>query len=373
MKLLAFCLTVFCCQVTYSQLDSISRENNFDYENTIFYLTQQSWKANQTPSTGSVPYVKPIKERKVSLQPGEGANSEIYLLEADLNLMYPIFWGRTDSNGGSFSKLNMFTFDYGFNFRMTLDTSKPITPPSNKVGFSWIHNIYNNYTGSSFNSYGEDINGEQFKITNKNYKFVNLLMQVHHYSNGQSGDSNITVGGITRNNYENGDFSTNYIYSQFTFGRYKIPSFSLLQFSMGYRYDFGTENGALAYSEDQYGAYGRHRLKFILDNWSAIKKFPITNSPVSYHTRIDSQIILDDLSNFEPNNNSNKLYRWNVRGMFEVSPKINRSIGFFIAAYYGRDYLNIRYDDIVFVSQLGITLSLDKYYANFLKDTRFKN
>ena len=354
---------------SYCQRDSISRESMFNYENSIFYLTQQSWKANQRPSTGSVPLVVPIEERKIPLQSGEGASSNLYLLEADLNLMYPLFWGRKDSNGGSFSKLNLFTFDYGFNFRMTLDDSKPLTPPSNRVGFSWTHNLYNNYSGWSKMAYGKSITDSEFQIGTKNFYFWNTLIQLHHYSNGQSGDSNITVGNYNRNNYENGDFSTNYLYGQITYGRYLIPSFSLLQFSLGYRVDLGSENGSLAYSKDQNLAYGRHRLKFIVDNWSSIKQFPFSKSSVSYHTRIETQVTVDDLKNFEANNYTTNKYPWNIRAMLEVNPKVNRSIGFFIAGYYGRDYLNIRYDDIVFVTQLGLTLSLDKYYANFLKKT----
>jgi hypothetical protein len=30
-------------------------------------------------------------------------------------------------------------------------------------------------------------------------------------------------------------------------------------------------------------------------------------------------------------------------------------------AYVGRDYLNIRYDDIIFTVRAGLTFSLDKY------------
>lgn len=338
---------------------------NFDYNNSIFYLIQQSWKANRKPSTGSIPYVTPIMERRIPLQEGEGSGSNFYLLEADLNLMYPLFGGREDGNGGAFSKFNLISFYYGFNFRMTLDKSKPLTPSSNRIGLSWTYNLFNNYSKWSINSWGKDINDLQYKIKNKNLKFWNFSLQALHYSNGQSGNSNLILDGRIRNNYKNGDFSTNYIYGQLTYGRYLIPSYSLFQASFGYRVDLGSENGALAYSADQYAAYGRHRFKLILDNRTKVRTFIC--APVSYHFRIETQYILDDLSKFEPNNNTNNKYRWNVRGMFEISPEINRSVGFFISFYYGRDYLNIRYDDIVFVTQLGLTLSLDKYYVPFQK------
>lgn len=364
MKFLSLLLILFVFQITYSQENLKLNKFNFDYENTIFHLTQQSWKANQKPSTGSVPYVTPIEERKIPLQAGEGENSNLYLLEADLNLMFPLFWGRKDRNGGSFSKLNLLTFDYGFNFRMTLDDSKPLTPASNRVGLSWSHNLFNNYSGWSFLSYGREITDEKFLIKENDFRFINTLIQVHHYSNGQSGPSNIFFKNLVRNNYKDGDFSTNYIYGQISFGKYSLPSFALTQLSLGYRYDFELGD-ALSFSEDQNLAYGKHSIKFIFDRWSAISELPIFCSKVSYHTRLETKIIVDNLKNFQPNNNSEKNYRWSVRALFEISPKINRSIGYFISAHYGRDYLNIRYDDIVFVSQVGVTLSLDKYKANY--------
>ena len=62
-----------------------------------------------------------------------------------------------------------------------------------------------------------------------------------------------------------------------------------------------------------------------------------------------------------------KKYRLGVKGMFELAPKSHRAVGYFVSAYYGRDYLNIRYDDIIFSIQWGLTLSLDKFYMPLLQ------
>ncbi|WCO00573.1 hypothetical protein [Psychroserpens ponticola] len=329
------------------------------HEETIYNILQKSWIANQEVSYLSIlPLVSSVSDRRIPLINGEGNSSNNYLMEANINLSFPLFFGR--NTGYQSYKRNKITFDYNGTFRMTLDDSKPLTPGNNKVGFSWYLSLYNNYTGWVF---GKDQTPENQMINSKteNLKFVNTLLRVHHYSNGQPpgfyyypDDNDLTS---YRNSYLDGDFSTNYIYLEATKGTYVKSIGSLRQISLGYRYDFGDDTSALAYSKEQEDTYGRHRvlLKYDYRTKRLAKRF-------EHHARIDFEYILDNLDKFSPNLiNDNNKYRLGVKGLFEIAPKNHRAIGYFISAYYGRDYLNIRYDDIIYSIQTGITLSLDKF------------
>ena len=90
------------------------------------------------------------------------------------------------------------------------------------------------------------------------------------------------------------------------------------------------------------------------------------NSNLAIHLRTEIGFILGDLDNFRSNllNDGGNKYRLGARGLFELAPDNHRSVGYFVSVYYGRDYMNIRYDDIIFTTQLGVTLSLDKFFMN---------
>lgn len=341
------------------QNDTIKANRKIKHEQTVYHMLQKSWVANQDPSYLSIlPYVTSISDRRIALREGEGATSNNYLMEANLNLSFPLFYGR--NFGEQSYKRNRITFDYNGTFRMTLDDSKPLTPGNNKVGFSWYLSLYNNYTGWFTGPEQTDEN-QMLDSKSDNLKFLNFLFRVHHYSNGQpSGfyyfpDDDDTSN--FRNSYLDGDFSTNYIYLEFTKGTYLKSLGSLHLLSLGYRYDFGDDSSTLAYSREQEGTYGRHRLLLKYDYRT--ERF---NKDFEHHTRLNVTYIMDNLDLFVPNlSDDNKKYRLGIRGLYELAPKNHRTIGYFVSIYYGRDYLNIRYDDIVFSAQAGITLSLSKF------------
>lgn len=352
-----------CFAQTITKKDSI-KQNKIDmYHTSIFYYIHQSWAANRAPSyLGIVPYTTSINNRRIPLLEGEGANGNTSLVEGNIALQFPLLFGRKDY-GTAFRRLNKLSFDYNTNFRMTLDESKPLTPPSNKVGFTWQINLWNNSVGGILSQIGKDAEDEEtYQIKDStNFKFVNLLTQVHHYSNGESGESTITVpdqnGNLdTRNNYKNGDFSTNYFYWELTFGVYCMPVKSLHQLSIGHRWDWAIGE-TLSFSDVQIDSYGRHRVFFKYDYRTG------TNRNFNHHIRLEFEYILDNVDKFRANLiNDSKKYRLGSRAIFEITPKNHRSIGYFIQGYYGRDYLNIRFDEIIVSIQAGITLSLDKYF-----------
>lgn len=371
-------LIFFCQSLLLSQVSDLSEKdfNTKEHKKTIYYLMQRAWIANQEPSYASIlPFVPSIKERRVPLRQGEGENSDFSLLEANFNLSYPLFFGREksylrkkkDSTGKrletSFFQRNRITFDYNGNFRMSLDNSKPIFPGSNKVGISWYWNLYNRQTG-----YITKDNRKNSDITENNINFVNLLLRAHHYSNGQPEGEfyyiEETISNEKRNNYRNGDFSTNYFYGELTYGWYNDKLTTLTQWSLGYRRDFGsTGDGAIAFSKEQVKTYGKNRILFSFDHRTS----KLSNK-MQFHFRVQSEYIAGNLDDFSSNllNSDNTTdtgkYRFNIKGLFELAPDNHRTVGYFVSVFYGRDYLNIRYDDIIYSTQLGITLSLDKFF-----------
>ena len=333
-----------------------------NYKNSIFNLIHKSWIANDAISNISfLSATAPIKNRRIPLLEGEGKQSNLFLLEANLNLKFPLFFGRRDV-GSSFRRLNKLTLDYSTNFRMTLDDSKPLTTPNNDAGISWHLNLWNNYSNWLWNSYYENLESKYIYKKDRIFNFLNLILSSHHYSNGQSGESLIfenqgNMTGETRNNYLNGDFSTNYFYAELTYGYYSKKDFSLNQFSLAYRKDWGLGQ-TLSFNPTQDNSYGKKRILFKFDHRpSDLKKTKL-------HYRAEFSYIMDNLENFKANLiNDNNKYRFSGKGIIEFTPKSHRSIGYFVSAYYGRDYLNIRYDDIIISVQWGLTLSLDKYFA----------
>ena len=334
-----------------------------EHKKTSYYLIQRAWKANLPPSYVSVaPMITSIGKRRIPLVDGEGENGNMNLLEANLNLSFPLFFGREVGSGRS--KRNRISLEYNGNFRMSNDSSKPILPGSHKVGFSWNVNLYNNYTGHYFK---DDCSQSKIDSSKGNLKFVNLLIRAHHYSNGQPPGfffpSDTLAIDQRRNSYSNGDFSTNYIYTEITKGWYNYKSLSLHQISFGYRLDLGTEESTFAYSQQQEDSYGRHRFSASYDyrtNRFGKKK--------DWHFRGEMGYIVGNLNNFLPNlENNTQKYRFNARGLIEFSPKAHRSVGYMFFLYYGRDYLNIRYDDVIVTAQFGFTVDLDKFFMPKLR------
>ncbi len=315
--------------------DSIKKAENYNISNSYRSnaLIRKFWEANKLPSYVSVPYITPIKNRRIPTIQGEGTNN-LQLLEAYIDLSYPLFYGKELHN-------KLISLEYTANFRMTLDDSKPLTPGSNHIGLSYYSILNSNFTKPDV------------------LAFLTTRIQLKHYSNGQAPgfyyfDPN--KPNEFRNSYQGGDFSTNYLWLQLTKGKYRQNLGSLHQITGGYRYDMGTDDSTFAYTQEQENSYGRHRLTFSYDYRT--KRF---NKAYEHHFRLESDYIFGNLDGFKSNlvNDTNK-YRFNIRTMYEFAPKNHYSVGYFISTYYGRDYLNIRFDDIIFSIQAGITLNLNK-------------
>jgi hypothetical protein len=72
--------------------------------------------------------------------------------------------------------------------------------------------------------------------------------------------------------------------------------------------------------------------------------------------RTEADYILDDLSLFP----GNRKYRFGIHQYAGYMPSIYNEVGLLLHFYYGRDYFNIRFDDIVFSAQVGIVVQLGR-------------
>lgn len=368
-KYLIFIIAILAGHFAFSQDEYKTRKSRDSisdkHAQTIYYLIQESWKANKEPSYASfMPFTTSIGERRIPLRQGEGLNNDLDLLEANLDLRFPLFLGK--KRGSGFKRSQRITFDYNGTFRMTLDDSKPIIPGSHKVGFSWFVSLFNNYNGW-IRPQNDPQAEELISSQTKNFKFLNLLVRVHHYSNGQAPGFRYTpnenMPSEFRNSYLNGDFSTNYAYFEFSGGVYGKNVPTLHQISLGYRRDLGADDSTFAFTIDQEKSYGKDRLMLKYDF-----RTKRSRKNLEYHARLEFEHILGNLDAFRPNLiNSNRKFRSALRVLLELAPKKNRSLGYFISGNYGRDYLNIRYDDIVYSVKAGITLELDKFYMPDLR------
>lgn len=356
-----------------SFVDAVSAQENIffksdslraKHEQSVYHIIQRGWISNQDLSYASLlPYVVSSGKNRIPKREGENKHNDFYLLEANLDFRYPL--SKEEFNEKPLKKRVRWTFDYIGNFRMTLDKSFPLTPSSHRFGFGVNVNLHNNHTGWIFCDTNED--GKESSIISKPKKseitFTNLLFNIHHYSNGQPPGFYYVKENTTpeqkRNDYLSGDFSTNYIYVELTKGLFNRRLVSLHQFSLGARFDLGTDNSAFAFSKEQENSYGRTRAAIKYDY-----RTERSHKDYEHHVRLFTNYIFGDMSNFQPNiEGGYKKYRLGFKAIYELAPKTHKSIGYFASLYYGRDYLNIRYDDIIFSVQVGFTLSMDKYFT----------
>jgi hypothetical protein len=286
------------------------------------------------------PYIAPIGERKLPLQDGEGKNG--YFAEGRFGYRFVIYKGKYFSY--KFMQRMRFTFDADILLRLTSDRSSPLLPSNNKFGL------------------GLDL--LLSKLSQLKEERTNLLwttFQLHHYSNGQS-DSFFIPGPVQRNNYRGGDFSTNYVRGVLNFAR-SISQKSVITAGAGYQVEVDL-GGPLELSEELRDYYGLQRVLLSLQ-WMQKSKLVTVNSKNlataeadyvklerrrQFGVRTELEYIVDDVSKFTGSNPQ----RWAWHTYITYMPSVTNEVGFMAHSYIGRDYLNIRFDDIVFIGELGV-------------------
>ena len=333
--LLLFALKAQTQQQTWSP-DSIpesnpnyAMENYHDilsYHNPLMYL--------------AYPVVKPVVDRRLELEDGEGKGG--YWLEGNFAYRFTIYKGKY-YNYRFFQRMRP-TLDVDLLVRLTKDESSPLLPSNNKIGLGL------DFLLSSLGG-----------LKKEKANLVWTTLQLHHYSNGQA-DSFFIDNPVKRNNYRGGDFSTNYYKILLNLARTSRQK-SIVSGAVGYQkqIDLG---GPLANSKELEHYYGNDRL---------LVNFLWTHRPklvtVNYQNRATSEAdtiklekqrqitfrsefeyIFKGVSGFV--GDSKRRPSWH--NYLTYMPSVTNEVGFMLHTYVGRDYLNIRFDDVVFVGELGV-------------------
>jgi hypothetical protein len=286
------------------------------------------------------PVISPLVKRTVPLRDGEGRDG--YWVEGQFAHRFVAYQGKYYSYP-LFQRLRL-TFDVSILSRLTRDDSNPLLPSSNKFGFGL------DFLLSSLKKLNEQRGG-----------LVWTTLQLHHHSNGQA-DSFFLDTPVKRNNYKSGDFSANYWRAYLNISSNSANT-NLIIGGIGYQSQIDFK-GPLGSNNELKNYYGDDRWLFHL-HW--IKKPTIetvhtvnrgiTNGDTvkrevrrQFSIRTELEYITGDLSLFPEENK----YRLGWHNYLTYMPSVTNEIGFMLHTYMGRDYLNIRFDDIVFIGEAGL-------------------
>jgi len=291
------------------------------------------------------PVIKPVVKRRLPLEDGEGKDG--YWLEGNFAYRFSIYNGKY-YNYKFFQRMRP-TLDVDLLVRLTKDYSSPLLPSSNRIGLGL------DYLLSSLEGLRKD------KAT-----LLWTTLQLHHYSNGQA-DSFFIEAPIQRNNYRSGDFSTNYFKFLISLASTSQQK-SIVSGGIGYQkqVDLG---GPLASSKELEHYYGSDRWLFNFQ-WTAkpmLKTFSYQNRStkerdtvetekrrqVSFRTEVE--YIFRGVSGFVGDNK--RRLAWH--GYLTYMPSVTNEVGFIAHTFLGRDYLNIRFDDVVFIAELGVCVKFN--------------
>ena len=288
------------------------------------------------------PIIQPIVDRQVDLQDGEGKDG--YWLQSNFAYRFTIYQGKFYSN--PFLQRMRFTLDANLASRLTRDDSNPLLPFNNKFGLG-LDFLFTSLAA---------LKKEQTTLAWTTF-------QLHHYSNGQA-DSFFIDNPVQRNNYRAGDFSTNYLKFLLNIGRSSTEkSIMLTSFGVQQELDLG---GPLSRSKELESYYGNSRLLFTFQ-WAQKPKrvtrhfrdlsnragnTVAVEKRQQFGFRTELEYILGDLDNFPGENK----YRLGWHNYFTYAPSVTNEVGFMAHTFVGRDYLNMRFDDIIFIGELGLYL-----------------
>jgi hypothetical protein len=291
------------------------------------------------------PIINPIVDRRLDLRDGEGKGG--YWAEGNFAYRFSVYNGKYYSRPWQ-QRLRM-TFDVGLTIRLTNDYSSPLLPSNNKFGFGIDYLL-------------SDLRALKSPTTTITW----TTLQLHHYSNGQA-DSFFTSGPIKRNNYKGGDFSNNYWRALINVARV-LKDRNVFSTGIGYQHDVDL-GGPLSRSVEFKNYYGDNRVllnmqwtrKPLYKTVTYANKSRGSNDSVNvvkrrqlaFRTEFD--YILGNLDNFPGTNK----YRLGWHSWLTYMPSVTNEVGFIAHTYLGRDYMNIRFDDVVFVAELGIYVTFN--------------
>jgi hypothetical protein len=384
LSLIAFkASTLYCQQLAdrSTKKDSVQAvitafEDNKD--GSLFTGMYEIYKGIQPVSYVSLfPFYLAI-ERPIALREGEGKNG--YLLEGNIDQTFTLLQGRNQAQG-KWQRFRL-AFRYSPAIRMTLDSSNPIYPSNQKVGFELSYAVWDSYTTDNGMRGKKEILQYDTSWIEKRDPFcvIHLIMNAMHYSNGQRPGS-IFNNSPRRNDYLKGDFSTNYLSLMAIYSTY-TSKHQLYSLGIGYRLD-GELGDAFAFNTAQNNRYGKQRVLFLAQlrtqpRWTFLnKKFKwidlktgknyLVQGKLGHRFRIESELVLGSMLQFD----RTKTYRLGTHFFYEMDFFRWRTAGIVFHFYRGRDYFNIRYDDIVYGGGVGMSFNLLKYKPPRLKSSSY--
>lgn len=332
------------------------------------------------------------------LQSGEG--SEDYLFEVNIDLFYPIITGRNSEKflpAGSRGGLLFNTTT-----RMVNEGSHPLLPNNWMAGLHADIPIHLSVFGDErklakstlvrntnrsgqrteeamdtlkqFNwSIRHDRNQRVLEEAEQGFSYAYGSVSCMHYSNGQ--DTGVYyLATPPRHDYRNGDFSTNFLKVGLHYA-VQTRTRDLFIASVGYRYEIDG-GGVFAFMDEQKGSYGRQRILgslvwrskaqerlLGLFRWRLTKPFEYDGHRYRlremFQTRVkvEATHIADDLGRYS----HDRPYRTGIEAVLEVQRLRDYAIGLIVRGYTGRDYLNIRYDRVITLVNIGLSFTWERY------------
>ena len=347
----------------------------------------------------------------------DGEGKEGYFFEANVDLLYTISSGRNDPH--FFLAGNRVGLYFNNTIRMTNDPSHPLLPGNWKIGLAGEFPILLSHfskerkaaqrsvddrrsarddlsklakTDSTAkpaevkadHAVLETLRERNARVVAQNLsrsRFLYGTWQFLHYSNGQDTGFYADKESL-RNDYRTGDFSTNYFLLKVNYA-YRYNG-NMVTMGSGIRRDIGPNDNGIAFSPEQEHGYGRTRFvghvqwrskPFWLKAWClplfVHRRFEDNDRPSCHRTyrlreyaefraRAEVDGILESKEQL-PQFPYDKKYRWGTHLWLELNTMRSYSTGFFVHAYYGRDYLNIRYDRVVWLLMGGLSFTIEKY------------
>jgi hypothetical protein len=311
--------------------------------------------ANQQITYLATPFIYKCLENPRTLELTEAEGRKGFLVEPSINLDFPIVQGKVD--GRPIWNTSRIYINFGFNTRVVKTKSSPILPPTNRIGLGLDKILFETISGNKWFPWSFDLGTDVLMPSlNENIQVIYLSVLAEHISNGQNGEificdpiSNEPI----RNNYKDGDFSTNFYRIKLTYsGLFKRRTL-LLTGSLGLQIETGKHDGLLVFFEEQEGRYGKVRILSMFQ-----LRLPPINNLHEIRLRIENQLILGNCGKYIA---YSKNYLNGTSFYLEYNPLNLKTLGFLFHIYRGRDYLNIRYDDPIIIGHLGITFSIKKY------------
>jgi len=327
--LLIFIFT-FCKNVKAQDQDSV-REENTRYLN-LRYI--DFYRQNHPLSYISFPFV------------GELGAKNKYVFTARLSTSFMVL----GTKGSRFAVALI----PDFTIRMLDIKSKPVYTPDFRIGGALYYRI----------------NDDE-----KNYKYATLGFM--HHSNAQDTTHRPVVGTL---NYKDWDFSTNYVYGRYNWGKVKMDN-DVLESSINHQLEFKS-NGLFEYDNVIKGDYGFTRIGYNFSYRTYSYFFDLLTKD---EKRYDKQNIrkIDNKKGWL----NKERFRWNLDASYAInkynnynffaakrrlnieaagyySPFFMRQTAIMLAAgYYGEDPYNIYFKDRYAWFRFGIAVGFLKYTA----------